>query len=123
MRIDRDALVLICREGCPNWDSTGETGVPVAPWGQPRANRSARLRQRQPRDVGRQGGFRADPEYRAQPNTGSKETPSMQVVMPTIGFVAMVALFERTVQRLIAQKMITEAEVAAIRSIQGSKSQ
>jgi hypothetical protein len=47
----------------------------------------------------------------------------MQVVMPTIGFVAMVALFERTVQRLIAQKMITEAEVAAIRSIQGSKSQ
>jgi hypothetical protein len=64
--------------------------------------------------------YRSDPEYRALPNTGSRDMPNAQVVMPTAGFVAMAALFERTVQRLIDQKMISEAEVARIRAIQGS---
>ena len=58
---------------------------------------------------------RNSPDLRA--SAPGKDTPFMQVVMPTVGFVAMSLFFERIVSRLVAANHISQSDLEAMRQI------
>jgi hypothetical protein len=65
--------------------------------------------------------YRTDPEFRATPNSGGRDTPFAEVVMTVSGFAAMVIHFQRTLETLVQQNEITEVQVNQIRQAYGQQ--